>query len=58
MPRQIEKRQKLEGKIDEFVDSSLSMLEAQGRLDHFDISISVHQGNLSCNLLLKEKKKI
>jgi hypothetical protein len=58
MPRQIEKKEKLEEQINEYIHVSLSMLEAQGGLGHFDISISVHQDNLSCNLLLKEKKKI
>ena len=58
MPGQIEKRQKLEDRITEYIHSSLSILEAQGGLAYFDISISVHQDSLSCNLQLKEKKKI
>jgi hypothetical protein len=58
MPGQSEKRQKLEERITEYIHASLSMLEIQGGLGYFDISISVHNEILSCNLLLKEKKKI
>ena len=58
MPGEIEKRQKLEERIIEYIQVSLSMIEAQGGLDHFDISISVHENSLSCNLLLKERKRI
>jgi hypothetical protein len=58
MPRQIEKRQKIEDRLIEYIRATLSTVEAQGRLDHFDISISVHQGTLSYNLNLKEREKI
>ncbi len=58
MPREIEKKQKLEEQIIEYIQVSLSMIEAQDGLEHFDISISVHENSLNCNLLLKERKRI
>ena len=58
MQRRTEKRQKLEERITEYVQATLSTVEAQGRLDHFDISISVHEGNLQYNLNIKEREKI
>ncbi len=58
MPGQNEKRQKLEERITEYVQATLTTVEAQGRLDYFDISISVHQGTLSYNLNLKGREKI
>ena len=58
MPRQNEKRQKLEERITEYVQATLATVEAQGRLDYFDISISVHQGTLSYNVNLKKREKI
>jgi hypothetical protein len=58
MPGQIEKRQKIEDRLIEYIRATLSTVEAQGRLDYFDISISVHQGTLSYNLNLKGREKI
>lgn len=58
MTEQIEKRQKLEERMIEYIQAALSILEAQGEMDYFDISISVHQNSLSCNLLIKKRSKI
>ena len=58
MPGQKETRQKLEDKITEYIQATLSTVEKQGQLDYFDISISVHQGTLSYNLNLKGREKI
>ncbi|AOY76790.1 hypothetical protein [Clostridium formicaceticum] len=57
--REIEfgKKEMLQHQISEFVKSVLSMAETEGKLDHINIEISNHNGNLQMDYTLRDRKK-
>ncbi|SDL19879.1 hypothetical protein [Natronincola ferrireducens] len=51
------KKEKIEIQINEFIKSVLNMAESEGKLDHINIEISNHNGNLQMDYTLRDRKK-
>jgi hypothetical protein len=52
------KRKKLEHDIKEFIKNVLNLAEQQDKLDHMNIEISNHNGNLQMDYKLRDRKKV
>lgn len=52
-----EKRQMLQNQMLSFLESVLLDAQRQDKLDHINIEISNHNGNLQMNYTLKDRKK-
>lgn len=50
-------KDKLHKKISEFIDSVLKKADEEGKLDHINIEISNHAGNLQMDYTLRDRKK-
>ena len=53
-----EKREMLQCQINCFVDNVLLLADREGKLDHLEIKISNHNGNLQMDYRLRDRKKI
>lgn len=53
-----DKREMLQYQIDCFVDNVLILAAREGKLDHIEIEISNHQGNLQMDYRLRDRKKV
>ncbi|WP_158281638.1 hypothetical protein [Sporanaerobacter acetigenes] len=54
----MEKKEKLKHKINEFVNVVIDKAGENGDLEHFEIEISNHQGNLQMNSTVKRREKV
>lgn len=53
-----DKKEMLQYQISCFVSSVLKLAEKEGKLDHLEIEISNHQGNLQMDYRLRDRKKV
>lgn len=53
-----DKKEMLQYQINCFVGSVLNLAEKEGKLDHLEIEISNHQGNLQMDYRLRDRKKV
>lgn len=44
-------------KIEQYIAAMVELAEEQGSLDHFELTISNHQGNLQMDCVLRERQK-
>ncbi len=44
--------------INSFITTVLRAAEREGKLDHFNIEISNHNGNLQMDYVVKDRKKV
>lgn len=51
------KKEMLKDRLHEYIDSVLDMAEHQGKLDHFNIEISNHNGNLQMDNTMRNREK-
>lgn len=54
----MENKNKLKTKISEFIDIVIDKAAEDGSLEHFEIEISNHQGNLQMNSTTKTREKV
>jgi hypothetical protein len=54
----MEKKEKLKHKINEFINVAIDKAVEDGNLEHFEIEISNHQGNLQMNSTTKKREKV
>ena len=54
----MEKKEKLKNKINEFINVAIDKAVEDGNLEHFEIEISNHQGNLQMNSTTKKREKV
>ncbi len=52
-----DKRQKIEDKIKEFVGKVLNVAEKEEKLDHLNMEISNHNGNLQMDYTLRDRER-
>lgn len=52
------KKEQLKARINEFIDVAVDIAEKAGSLDHMQIEISNHQGNLQMDYRLRDRKKV
>ena len=52
------KKQAVKVKIERYVDEMIELAEKQGSLDHFELSISNHQGSLQMDCMLRDRAKV
>ena len=52
-----EKKELLKNRLYEFIDTVLDMADAQGKLDHLNIEISNHNGNLQMDHTMRDREK-
>ncbi|WP_165000285.1 hypothetical protein [Anaerophilus nitritogenes] len=52
------KRIALEDQIKEFIKSVLDIAETQEKLEHINMEISNHQGNLQMDFTVRNRKKV
>ena len=52
------KKEMLQYQIGCFVESVLSLADREEKLDHLEIEISNHQGNLQMDYRLRDRKKV
>ena len=53
-----DKKKMLQYQINCFVGNVLNLAEKEGKLDHLEIEISNHQGNLQMDYRLRDRKKV
>jgi len=51
------KKEMLKDRLYEFIDSVLDLADNQDKLDHMNIEISNHNGNLQTDYTLRDRKK-
>lgn len=51
------KREMLQYQINSFIENVLRLANNEGKLDHINIDISNHNGNLQMDYTLKDRKK-
>lgn len=51
------KKEMLKERVYEFIESVLDLAENQDKLDHMNIEISNHNGNLQTDYTLRDRKK-
>jgi len=54
----MEKKDKLKDKINKFINVVIDKAVEDGNLEHFEIEISNHQGNLQMNSTTKKREKV
>lgn len=54
----MENKEKLKIKINEFINAIIDKATEDGSLEHFEIKISNHQGNLQMNSTTKTREKV
>lgn len=52
------KKEMLQYQMNCFIDNVLSLADRENKLDHIDIEISNHQGNLQMDYRLRDRKKV
>lgn len=52
------KKQAVKVKIERYIDEMIELAEKQGSLDHFELSISNHQGSLQMDCMLRDRAKV
>lgn len=52
-----DKRKKIELQINEFIKSVLTIAEKEQKLDHINIEINNHNGNLQMDYTFRDRKK-
>ena len=53
-----EQGEKLKRQITEFINAAIDTAEKSEKLDHINIEISNHQGNLQMDYTLRDRKKV
>lgn len=51
------KKQAIKVMIEQYIEEMIELAENQGSLDHFELSISNHQGSLQMDCLLRDRAK-
>lgn len=54
----MENKEKLKIKINEFINTVIDKANEDKKIDHFQIEISNHQGNLQLDYSLRDRKKV
>lgn len=54
----MENKDKMKRQACDYVSAAIDKADKDGNLEHFEIEISNHQGNLQMNTILKTRKKV
>ena len=52
------KKENIKYQVNVYLDNVLKLADKEGKLDHVEIEISNHQGNLQMNYRFKDRKKV